>query len=238
MLVDNPQYAVINFFVHGKFIRGLFGGTIFRFGAFIMRNGEKMKIFNVDRLRLITVFVALAACKSMIADAQTASSAQMVAPFGSTQLANSFSSVPQTAQEKARSNALQLIANPAAYMQMVLSEVCFGSESQYPLIATISRYFSPNYQQYTNDELLNYNDFVTHIAALRASVTSGKVTVLDAVFQGDTIADRHIVSVILPDGTTSQSEVYLFGKFSPDGRLKIVHEATRSITGDTSAGKL
>ncbi|MFL9888622.1 hypothetical protein PQR66_36740 [Paraburkholderia agricolaris] len=197
-----------------------------------------MKISNVGQLRRIAVFFALAACKPMLADAQTVSPAQITVPSVSAQLANSFSSVPQTAQEKARSKVLQLIANPAAYMQMVLSEVCFGSESQYPLVATINQYFSPNYQQYTNGELLNYSDFVSHIGALRTSVTSGKIVVLDAVFQGNTIADRHIVSVTFPDGTTSQSEVYLFGKFSPDGRLQIVHEATRSITGDASAEKL
>lgn len=196
-----------------------------------------MKKFNVGHIRSIVILAAFLSCKSMVADAQTIPQGQAAARVGSTRLANSFSFVPQTAQEKARSDILQIAADPAAYMQMVLNEICFGSESQYPLVATINQYFTPDYQQYTNGSLLDYSDFVSHISALRASVTGGSVVVLEAAFQGNTIADRHIVSETLPDGTTSQSEVFLFGEIASDGRLQIVHEATQAVTSSPSSKK-
>lgn len=196
-----------------------------------------MKKINTGRMRSIAIFVALLTCQPIMADAQTTAQGQITALPGPAHLANSFSSAPQTAQEMARSNVLQLVADPAAYMQTVLNEVCFGSEAQYPLVATINRYFTPDYQQYTNGSLLNYSDFVSHISALRTSVTSGNVVVLEAAFQGNTIAERHIVSVTYPDGTSSQSEVFLFGEISPDGRLHVVHEMTQAVTGGAAAGK-
>ena len=44
-------------------------------------------------------------------------------------------------------------------------------------------------------------------------------------------ADRHVVNVAKPNGSTFRTEVYLFAEFAPDGRFHRVEETTLLITG-------
>lgn len=121
--------------------------------------------------------------------------------------------------------------DPAGYVAAALGEVCFGDENRYPLEATVDRYFSPDYQQRTDGELVDREGFVEHIRALRALVAEGQVEVLEVVLQRRRVADRHRVTVTKRDGTRSQLEVFLFGEFADDGRLCRVDEMSRVLAG-------
>jgi SnoaL-like protein len=129
-------------------------------------------------------------------------------------------------------------ADPAAYIETMLAEVCFGREDTHPLEATIDRYFTPDYEQCTDGELVGRDDFAGHIRALRGLVASGQVTVREVVRDGNRIADRHEVAVTRRDGTASQIEVYLFGEFANDGRLRRVDEITRVLAGSHTDASL
>ena len=120
----------------------------------------------------------------------------------------------------------------AAFIETALAEVCFGDEAAYPLEATIDRYFTPDYQQRTDGELTGRDGFAADIRALRMLAVSGSVRVCDVVAEGNRVADRHEVTVTRRDGATSRVEVYLFGEFSSDGRLRRVDEITRVTDGD------
>jgi SnoaL-like domain len=122
-------------------------------------------------------------------------------------------------------------AEPAAYIETALAEVCFGSEDSHPLEATIDRYFTPDYQQRTDGEVTGRDGFASHIRALRALAADGSISVREVIRDGNRIADRHEVAVTKRDGTTSRIEVYLFGEFADDGRLRRVDEVTRVIAG-------
>jgi hypothetical protein len=128
--------------------------------------------------------------------------------------------------------------DPGTFIARALGEVCFGDEGRYPLEATIDRYFAPDYEQRTDGEIADRNDFIEHIRALRAVVASGEIEVIEVVRQGDRIADRHRVTVTKRDGARSQLEVYLFGQFAEDGRLQRVDEVSRLITGNDEDANL
>jgi hypothetical protein len=127
-----------------------------------------------------------------------------------------------------------LRTDPATFIETALAEVCFGDEGSHPLEATIDAYFTPDYQQRTDGELTGRDAFTRHIRALRALAADGSVRVREVVREGNRIADRHEVTVTKWDGSTSRVEVYLFGEFASDGRLRRVDEISRVIEGDES----
>jgi hypothetical protein len=69
-------------------------------------------------------------------------------------------------------------------------------------------------------------------------VAKGAIEVLEALRDGDRIADRRRVTVTKRDGTTSQLEVYLFGELARDGRLRRVDEVSRGSAGDEADSAL
>ena len=127
---------------------------------------------------------------------------------------------------------MSLDRDPASFVETALNEVCFGDDGTHPLDATIDRYFTPDYQQRTDGELLDRDGFAAHIRAVRALAASGRIEVREAVRQGHRIADRHEVTVTRHDGTTSRIEIYLFGELADDGRLRRVDEISRLLDGD------
>jgi predicted SnoaL-like aldol condensation-catalyzing enzyme len=117
------------------------------------------------------------------------------------------------------------------YIADALGQVCFGDEEQFPLLETIDRYFAPGYRQCTDGEEIDRAGFVEHMRALRRRVASGQVEVIEAVREGNHVADRHRVEVTKPDGGTVTMEVYLFGDLDDTGRLVRVDEVSRMLSG-------
>lgn len=128
--------------------------------------------------------------------------------------------------------------DPATYLETLLGEVCFGDQDTHPLEETIDRYFTPDYQQRTDGELTSRDGFAEHIRAVRSLAVSGTVKVRDVVREGNRIADRHEVTITKRDGNTSRIEVYLFGEFAADGRLRRVEEISRLLAGHESDATL
>jgi hypothetical protein len=123
------------------------------------------------------------------------------------------------------------IENLKEYVEAALNQVCFGTEADYPLEATVARYFHPEYRQVTDGEELDYAGVVDHMRLLRQRVPSGRIDVLEALQDGDQVADRHLVHAVKPDGGEIETEVYLFGWFAGDGRLIRVVETSRMVRG-------
>ncbi len=117
------------------------------------------------------------------------------------------------------------------FLAAALTEVCFGDEARHPLLATVDRYFAPDYRQRVDGETLTRAEFVDHIRHLRQRVAGGRIEVIEALRQGDRIADRHLVFATKPDGSEVRAEVYLFGELAADGRIRRVDEVTRMLAG-------
>lgn len=126
-------------------------------------------------------------------------------------------------------------AELAGFLETALSEVCFGDGA---VDAAIDRYFAADYQQTTDGETIDRDGFAAHIAALRGLVATGRVRVLEAIRDGDRIADRHLVSVTRMDGIATELEVYMFAELAADGRVRRVHEVSRVASGGAADGEL
>ena len=124
------------------------------------------------------------------------------------------------------------------YVGQALNQVCFGDEETYPLAATMARYFHPDYRQSTDGTELDYAGVVDHMRLLRQRVPSGRIDVLDALQDGDRVADRHLVTAVKPDGGEIETEVYLFGRLAADGRLVRVVETSRMLRGSAADADL
>ena len=95
----------------------------------------------------------------------------------------------------------------------------------------IPTFFTDDYVQTTDGTTCDRKEFEEHIRHLASMVQSIRFEVLDALRQGDRIADRHLVHVSYKDGRRATMEVYLFGTVV-EGRLRRVHEITRVVSGD------
>ena len=101
----------------------------------------------------------------------------------------------------------------------------------------IPEFFADDYEQVTDGEVSDRARFEAHIRHVAGSIRLISVTVLDAVWQGDAIADRHVVEVVHADGHKAVIEVYLFGTLR-GGRLWRVNEITRVLSGDRALREL
>ncbi|MDI2128403.1 nuclear transport factor 2 family protein [Yinghuangia seranimata] len=93
------------------------------------------------------------------------------------------------------------------------------------------RHFAPDYRQRTDGRWDDRDEFLAHIAHLRAVVADGAVEVHDELVDGSRYADRHTVRVTKKDGSHVCTEVYLFGEFAPDGRFRRIEEVTLMLEG-------
>ncbi len=117
-------------------------------------------------------------------------------------------------------------------MHAALTDLIFTPELD--LHDAVDRHFSPTYQQRTDGEWSNREQFVEHIAHLREIVASGSIEIHDEHHDHNRYADRHTVDITKTDGTTVRMEVYAFGELAPDGRFNRIEEATLMLCGPDS----
>jgi len=99
--------------------------------------------------------------------------------------------------------------------------------------AQIPYFFTDDYVQTTDGITCDRKEFEQHVRHVASVVRSIQFEILDALQQGERIADRHLVHVTYKDGRKACVEVYLFGT-THNGRLRRVHEITRVASGDNS----
>jgi SnoaL-like domain len=101
--------------------------------------------------------------------------------------------------------------------------------------ATImDRYHTPDFDMVNDGVRLDRDRLLAHVATGRKNAASVQVAVHDAVVDGDRVAARYTLTAIMRNGRVVATENYLFGHLAPDGRLRHLDQATRSIpTTDT-----
>ncbi len=94
----------------------------------------------------------------------------------------------------------------------------------------IARYFTPDYQQCADGNLLDYRGFVKHMALLKSLTKSITVTILAIAEEANTVFTHHHVYVIKHDG--QQSEIEVMARFTLCAqRIARCDELTRLIRG-------
>lgn len=113
-------------------------------------------------------------------------------------------------------------------IKAALQEVLTHSQSDYS--EKIARYFSVDYRQTVNGNVLLYKDFIKHIAFLHQELTAIQITIIAMAEEGDTVFSHHQVQTTKHDGTKTHTQV--MAQFTiREGKIIQCNELTRLIVG-------
>lgn len=101
----------------------------------------------------------------------------------------------------------------------------------------IARWFAPDYQQQVDGNVLDYAQFLIHMAALKTLTRRMTIDVKAIADSGETVLTHHQVSVTKQDGQTSLIEVLAHFQCRK-GRIVRCDELTRLLTGDPADADL
>ncbi|MDE1465054.1 hypothetical protein [Spartinivicinus poritis] len=95
----------------------------------------------------------------------------------------------------------------------------------------IDYYFSEDYTQYADGEVLNLTEFKKHIQIVKNKVRNIHFKVMEAAKSEGTFSDRHLVTIELQDGSNAVIEIIQISKLK-NGKIYELHELSRVISGD------
>ena len=121
----------------------------------------------------------------------------------------------------------------ADWMTRALSEVCFGAAEDFPLAETVDRYFSADFVEIVDGARMDREQFLGHLQGLRTMAVDGRIEVFDALLDGMSFAQHHLMEMVAADGTTVAREVFMFGELTADGRIGRISEVSRDPSAAT-----
>jgi hypothetical protein len=100
----------------------------------------------------------------------------------------------------------------------------------------VDRYHTPDVVQVADGHRMDRERLIAHTRPVRRNRPEGRVEVHDAAVDGDLLTARYTLRVE-QRGRRLALDVYFFGRFTPDGRLRRAHMLTRSLPADGDAGE-
>ncbi|AQZ66840.1 unnamed protein product [[Actinomadura] parvosata subsp. kistnae] len=94
--------------------------------------------------------------------------------------------------------------------------------------AIIDRYHTPDIVQIADGHRMDRDKLIAHTRPIRKNRPEGRMEVHDAVMDGDRLAARYTLH-IRQRGKDLAMDVYFFGRFAPDGRMREAHMLTRAL---------
>lgn len=93
------------------------------------------------------------------------------------------------------------------------------------------------FDRYHTADFIMINDGVTfdrqrmvdHVAPARKRATGAEVEVHEVVMAQDRAAARYTLRAHMRTGTTIATEIYMFGEFAEDGRLRRIEQITHEL---------
>jgi len=104
------------------------------------------------------------------------------------------------------------------------------NEQASPVEDALERHFRPEFRQSTNGDWIDRATFVEQMTVLRSFVDHVEIEVLAELTQGDSYAERHVLTATQRDGGTASQEVFLFGVIAEDGRFASLEELVRPLS--------
>ena len=98
-----------------------------------------------------------------------------------------------------------------------------------PVEQAVDRHYAAGFRQRTDGRWDDRPALVALATRLREAVEHATVTVLDELASGDRYAERHVVELVLRDGTRTRREVSVFARRDADGRFTRIEETTRPL---------
>jgi len=96
--------------------------------------------------------------------------------------------------------------------------------------SVLQQFFSHDYQQYVDDKVLNFHQFVSHMQTLKQHSLQRQLRIIACAAAQQTVFTRHRVAVTHDDGQVSEFEVMAQFELR-DGKICRCHELTRQIFG-------
>jgi hypothetical protein len=117
----------------------------------------------------------------------------------------------------------------AAYLRRYPREVAFGDEDPG---AVFDRYHAPGFVLRNDGVPLHRDALVAHMRPARRNVVDLTVDVHEALADGDRVAARFTLAAAMRQGHTVRTDIHMFGRLAPDGRLQEIDQLTRSPDRD------
>lgn len=114
----------------------------------------------------------------------------------------------------------------ADFLNSYSEEFIYGDED--PSVV-VDRYHTPDIVEIADGIRMDRDKLIAHAKPLRKNRPSGRMEVHDAIAHGDQIAARYTMYVH-QRGKDLTIEVYFFGRFAADGRMRESHQLTRTVT--------
>ncbi|MEM6581315.1 MAG: hypothetical protein AAF699_08590 [Pseudomonadota bacterium] len=95
----------------------------------------------------------------------------------------------------------------------------------------IACYFCRDYQFYVNGHLLNFDLMVDRARRMRAEIDTASIRIVEAVGEGNKLAEIHEVDVVTKDGARSVVRLHNFLTFA-DNKIQTVLSLTMNMDGD------
>lgn len=97
----------------------------------------------------------------------------------------------------------------------------------------VDRYHTLDIVQVADGHRIDRDKLIAHTRPVRKRRPNSRIEVHEAVADGDRIAARYTLHV-QDRGKAFTIEVYFFGQFTADGRMRQAHMLTRTPTADTA----
>ncbi|MGC4748494.1 nuclear transport factor 2 family protein [Micromonospora sp. DT201] len=121
----------------------------------------------------------------------------------------------------------EFIAN---FFTSFMSDLVHGDEDP---AAVVDRYHTPDIVQVADGHLMDRTKLIAHTRPARKHQTGARWEVHEAIAHGDQIAARYSLHFQTRKREGSV-DVYFFGQFAADGRMRRAHMLTRAVPAKTS----
>ncbi|MFG3297998.1 nuclear transport factor 2 family protein [Micromonospora chersina] len=112
----------------------------------------------------------------------------------------------------------------AHYLRSYVQEMAFGDEAP---DLVLDRYHTSDIAWLTDGLHLDRARLIAHARPARRNVTRCDLDVHDTLVRGDRVAARYTMTAVTR-GRTIVTEIHMFGRLAPDGRLRRIDQLTRT----------
>ncbi|MGW5754148.1 nuclear transport factor 2 family protein [Nocardia rhamnosiphila] len=97
----------------------------------------------------------------------------------------------------------------------------------------VDRFHTPDIEQISDGIRLNRDRLAAHLRPLRKNLREYRFDVHRAIADGRCIAAHLTIHARMRNGSVLATEVFQFGRYAPDGRLRRAEQITRTLTHDS-----
>jgi hypothetical protein len=115
----------------------------------------------------------------------------------------------------------------AAYLSRYPQEVTFGEEDAGTVF---DRYHTADFVMCNDGIHLDRDRLLAHVRPARQRARSVHVEVHETMNSADRVAARYTLTADMATGNTIVTQIYMFGRLAPDGRLRRVDQITRDVS--------